>query len=173
LALLAEVRRLVEKWGEPAVVNAVEAARTPRPRGPKPMADHLHLLEVVGIMLLSAFEKKSMDSAEAVRIHVKNLGINKSKQRNAVTKRLRRKVTENWFGFLFIFSVLYDACVIGELREGHKLYLAHALKNWWSLRKLSNDPAEISKFWGPDDSDRFKAYFLAPFGESRFSVYHH
>jgi hypothetical protein len=95
LALSAEVRRLFEEWGEPAVVSAVEAARTSRPRGPKPMADHLHIMDAVGIMLLQALQNKYIEPDEAVRIYVKNLHLRRTKEHSAMTKRLRRKVSEN------------------------------------------------------------------------------
>ena len=171
LTLSAEVSRLFEKWGELAVVSAVEAARTSRPRGPKPMADHCHVLQAVGIMLLHAFQEKYISSDEAVRIYIQSLTFRRPKEREAMAKRLRRKLSENWFGVALVLSILYEAFMMRELTEGHTRYLCFAFSNWWCFRKLSRDPAEITKFWGLDNFGHLKPLMLGPFSYSRFSVF--
>ena len=168
-ALWDEVSRLIQKWGETAVVNAVEAARTRMPRGPKPSRDDQHLMRIVSIMLRHGIQRKCINSDEAVRIYIDRLSFNCPKKRVAMMKRLRRKTSENWMGVMSILIIFYEACIMGELTEGHARYLFFVFSNWWALRKASRDPAEIAKFWRPDG--HFKTYFLAPFRESRFSVY--
>jgi hypothetical protein len=170
--LSAKVIRLIEKWGEAAVVNAVEAARAPRPRGPKPMNDYLHLMNTVSIMLEHIFQGKSIDSDRAVRIYIDRIQHKSPKHRIAMMKRLRRKTSQNWFGVIGILCILYEVCIMQELTPGHRRYLLFVFSNWWSLREQSRDPAVIADFWGAaSPGDPARKWLLGPFGKSRFADY--